>query len=135
MKIDLHVPEHMTQADIAQMLTEHSERLVTEEWAAVEQARVSHVQWVASRVADIADELRTHAQMRVEDRVDQLVDLRNRAEPVIDAAEAVVEAAHRGEEIEEYIAALRRIAGNLDTPTDEEEDEGQDEDPAGDCDA
>lgn len=107
---------------------------------AVEQARVSHVQWLAAGALEAASAVFPHALRVQEEAVHALHSAMNEVEQLTGYAKAVTAAAERVEELEILIADLEKIAHPLHAPraadpNDEPADDEDDTSPAGDCDA
>lgn len=103
--------------------------------ATIEGARISHVQWVAEKVRNIATSLLTEAQLREEIAIENLVRAKNACDETVAPAEAVLVAAVAVEEIERNIDWLTQLIDNP-TPTGDVPADGEDDEtPAGDCDA
>lgn len=102
-----------------------------------EQARVSHVQWLAAQALESTQAVYPHALRAQEEAVHALHAAMNEAETLTGYAAAVTVAAERVEELEVLITDLEKIAHPLHVVQvdDQNEDAQDDVDPAGDCDA
>ena len=87
----------------------------TDDHAKTLAARLSHVQWIAATVLEGAQSLLTHAQLREEELIENLVKAKNACDETAAPAEAVLAAARLVEELEQHIENLSVIVADTTT--------------------
>lgn len=106
--------------------------------------RTFHFSWVAEQIREAATTLLTHAQIREEEAIENLVRAKNACDDTVTTARAVLEAAQAVEKLEQHVESMTHIIDQLDPPATPTADltypsdaAGTDEDEpkTGDCDA